>query len=371
MLCEIVKLWRVLIFLLVFSYKLHWIVNGELQVPCFFIFGDSLSDSGNNNNLQTTAKVNYLPYGIDYPGGPSGRFTNGKNVVDVVAEYLGFDHHIPPFASADGQIILQGVNYASGSAGIREETGSHLGQNIHFNQQLQNHQITITRMGDILGNKDAALNQLKQCLYSVGMGSNDYLNNYFMPERYPTSKTYTTPEAYAKALVEQYSTQLMTLYNMGARKIALNGLGHIGCTPYGITKFAESGSPCAANLNQASDLFNGELVGLVNQLNKNLTDAKFIFVNNTSTGKGDPYEVGFTNFTAACCKVREDGQCNPNEDPCPNRQEYVFWDNFHPTEVTNILTAGRTYTSYDPSDVYPVDVRQLALLRLPLANTEV
>lgn len=46
--------------------------------------------------------------------------------VIIIAEYLGFDHHIPSFASANGSIILQGVNYASGSAGIRDETGQHL-----------------------------------------------------------------------------------------------------------------------------------------------------------------------------------------------------------------------------------------------------
>ncbi|KAL2927976.1 hypothetical protein RDABS01_001679 [Bienertia sinuspersici] len=42
--------------------------NNEPKVPCFFIFGDSLSDVGNNNNLNTKAKVNYPPYGIDFCG---------------------------------------------------------------------------------------------------------------------------------------------------------------------------------------------------------------------------------------------------------------------------------------------------------------
>ncbi|KAG5622274.1 hypothetical protein H5410_007492 [Solanum commersonii] len=42
------------------------------------------------------------------------------------AELLGFDHYIPPFASAEGSQILEGVNYASGSAGICNDSGSHL-----------------------------------------------------------------------------------------------------------------------------------------------------------------------------------------------------------------------------------------------------
>lgn len=41
----------------------------------------------------------------------------------IAAEQLGFDNYIPPFATARGMEILKGVNYASGSAGIRNETG--------------------------------------------------------------------------------------------------------------------------------------------------------------------------------------------------------------------------------------------------------
>lgn len=42
------------------------------------------------------------------------------------AELLGFDDYIPPYASARGQTILGGINYASAAAGIREETGQQL-----------------------------------------------------------------------------------------------------------------------------------------------------------------------------------------------------------------------------------------------------
>lgn len=42
------------------------------------------------------------------------------------AELLGFDDYIPPYATARGQDILKGVNFASAAAGIREETGRQL-----------------------------------------------------------------------------------------------------------------------------------------------------------------------------------------------------------------------------------------------------
>ncbi|CAK9139425.1 unnamed protein product [Ilex paraguariensis] len=44
----------------------------------------------------------------------------------VTAELLGFNDYIPPFATARGQDILKGVNYGSGSVGIRDETGQQL-----------------------------------------------------------------------------------------------------------------------------------------------------------------------------------------------------------------------------------------------------
>lgn len=44
----------------------------------------------------------------------------------TTAELLGFKNYIPPFATAMGKDILSGVNYASGSAGILNETGQHL-----------------------------------------------------------------------------------------------------------------------------------------------------------------------------------------------------------------------------------------------------
>lgn len=53
-----------------------------------------------------------------------------------------------------------------------------------------------------------ALNSyLSRCIFYSGMGSNDYLNNYYMPNFYTTSSDFTT-KAYAAALLQDYSRQL-------------------------------------------------------------------------------------------------------------------------------------------------------------------
>lgn len=55
-----------------------------------FIFGDSLTEVGNNNFLQLSlAKSNYPFYGIDYIGGKAtGRFTNGRTIGDIICNRL-------------------------------------------------------------------------------------------------------------------------------------------------------------------------------------------------------------------------------------------------------------------------------------------
>lgn len=56
-------------------------------------------------------------------------------ILCIAAELLGFDGYIPPYATARGQDILRGVNYASAAAGIRSETGRQLVLNLSFSNQ--------------------------------------------------------------------------------------------------------------------------------------------------------------------------------------------------------------------------------------------
>ncbi|CAI0408180.1 unnamed protein product [Linum tenue] len=56
-------------------------------VPTFIIFGDSVSDVGNNNNITTPIKANFLPYGRDFvTHRPTGRFCNGRLAVDFTGK---------------------------------------------------------------------------------------------------------------------------------------------------------------------------------------------------------------------------------------------------------------------------------------------
>ncbi|KAK4769538.1 hypothetical protein SAY86_027688 [Trapa natans] len=319
------------------TFHLHLqVTDKEPQVPCYFIFGDSLADDGNNNDLPTLAKSNYPPYGVDFPEGPTGRFTDGRLIVDIIAQLLGFHGFIPPFANLKGADILKGVNYASAASGIRDESGSQMGQVISMNKQLSNHFAIVSRIAQIMKSYSAANRYLGKCVYTVITGNNDYINNYFMPEVYPTSRIYT-PQQFADVLAKEYSDQLQTLYSFGARKVAVFSAGQIGITPEMIARF---GANSSASIDAVVQLFNDQLPSLVGNLNSQLSGAEFILIDTSDVS----IDTDGVNVADTCCPtVPELGTCVPGSVPCSNRSEYVFFDGFHTTEVVNEAYAKVAY----------------------------
>lgn len=76
-----------------------------------------------------------------------------------------------------------------------------------MDEQLNNHQVTVSSIVSMLGSSQSATEYLNKCFYSVGMGDNDYINNYFQPDYYTSSLLYT-PEQFAKVLIEKFSQQI-------------------------------------------------------------------------------------------------------------------------------------------------------------------
>ena len=90
---------------IMFTSKLFWVVSlislqlllanccsTKSHVPALYVFGDSSVDAGNNNNLNTVAKANKFPYGIDFNNCSTGRFSNGKTFADLIGiSYYYYD----------------------------------------------------------------------------------------------------------------------------------------------------------------------------------------------------------------------------------------------------------------------------------------
>uniref|UniRef100_A0A0D9X3S4 GDSL esterase/lipase n=1 Tax=Leersia perrieri TaxID=77586 RepID=A0A0D9X3S4_9ORYZ len=349
-------------------------------VPALFVFGDSLIDNGNNNNLASFAKANYFPYGIDFAAGPTGRFCNGYTIVDQLAELLGLPL-VPPYSQAQASVQqqLQGVNFASAAAGILDESGGNFVINqsisfflhglinsnagrIPFNKQIDNFEATVEQIGEAIG-KDAAAAMVGRSILFVGLGSNDYLNNYLMPN-YDTRRRYN-PRQFADLLADRYAAQLTRLYKAGARKFVVAGVGSMGCIPNVLAQSVES--RCSPEVDDMIIPFNANVRATLRRLAGDLPAARMVFLDNYGVFKailGDPAAYGFAVVDRGCCGIgRNSGQvtCLPFMPPCDDRDRYLFWDAFHPTAAVNVLIAREAF--YGGADVVsPINVRRLAAL---------
>ncbi|KAG2587622.1 GDSL esterase/lipase At1g33811-like [Panicum virgatum] len=393
--------------------------------PCMYVFGDSLVDNGNNNGILSLARANYRPYGIDFREGPPGRFTNGRTMVDFLSDMLGLRPPlVPPYATARPADLPRGANFASGASGILAETGNNLGGHYPLSEQVEHFRAAVGAMGNasaFRGNATRLAEHLGRCIFFVGMGSNDYLNNYFMPGYYDTAQRYG-PRDYAALLLQGYAAQLAALYGLGARKFVVAGVGQIGCIPYELARMNSDNQPsvgsedisisigiggggggvwssptssntsgsggggvsgnakptppdgagaCNETINSAIAIYNRGLLAMVKRFNGRggqLRGARLVFLDTVQSGTdlaANAAAHGFTVLDRGCCGVgRNNGQitCLPLQRPCDDRSAYLFWDAFHPTEAVNRIYAAKAFGSNNTAEVYPINVSQLAAL---------
>ncbi|KAG9448607.1 hypothetical protein H6P81_008572 [Aristolochia fimbriata] len=333
--------------------------------PAMFIFGDSLIDDGNNNFIPSLARANYQPYGIDF-GFPSGRFCNGLTVVDYGAQLLGLPF-TPPYLSptSKGAKILTGINYASAAAGILDETGKHYGGRVSFNGQLALFEKTVALdLGLLFPNQEALNQYLSKSIFVINVGSNDYINNYLLPKIYASPHVYNR-EAFADLLISTYSLQLSKLYKLGARKMLLVGIGALGCIPSQLA-MVNGNDSCVERVNYLVSAFNERLQQkLIPSLNSSLPGSYFVYHDVYSVFSDivhNPSKYGFTVANKACCGNGRYGgtvSCLPMQVPCLNRDEYVFWDSFHPTQAVNAIVARSCY-SQGATNCHPFSAYELA-----------
>nr|GEX20836.1 hypothetical protein [Tanacetum cinerariifolium] len=77
------------------------ILPKDTNVSAFLAFGDSFVDQGNNNYVTTLAKADVPPYEKDFMGGkPTGRFSNGKTVADLLGSQPTINGYTAPRVAA-------------------------------------------------------------------------------------------------------------------------------------------------------------------------------------------------------------------------------------------------------------------------------
>ncbi|KAH7529064.1 hypothetical protein FEM48_Zijuj05G0144500 [Ziziphus jujuba var. spinosa] len=309
-----------------------------------FIFGDSLSDVGNNMHLsRSLAQANLPWYGIDFGNGlPNGRFCNGRTVSDIIGDRLGLPRP-PAFLdpSLTEDIILEnGVNFASGGGGILNETGGYFIQRLSLYKQIELFQGVQEMIRSKIG-KEAAEKFFQGARYVAALGSNDFINNYLMPV-YRDSWSYND-QTFVDYLTETLRSQLKLLHKLGARKLMVFGLGPMGCIP--LQRVLSTSGDCQDRANKLALSFNKAASKVLNDLSNSLPNASFQF--------GDAYDVvndvisnpsnyGFSNADSPCCsfgRIRPALTCVPASSLCTDRSKYVFWDEYHPSDSANEIIA--------------------------------
>ncbi|XP_061368611.1 GDSL esterase/lipase At4g28780-like [Gastrolobium bilobum] len=306
-------------------------------VRAFFVFGDSLVDSGNNNYLPTTARADSPPYGIDYPTRrPTGRFSNGFNLPDLISQHIGSEPTLSYLSpQLTGQKLLIGANFASAGIGILNDTGVQFVGIIRMFQQFALFQQYQQRLSAEVG-AGKAKKIVNGALVLITVGGNDFVNNYFVTPVSARSRQFTVPQ-FCRYLISEYRKILMRLFELGARRVLVTGAGPLGCVPSQLATRSTNGE-CVVELQQAALTFNSLLVQLITQLNTNVGSDVFVAVNAFQMNMNfitNPEKFGFITSKVACCgqgRFNGVGVCNSLSNLCPNRDVYAFWDPYHPTQ---------------------------------------
>ncbi|CAH9113510.1 unnamed protein product [Cuscuta epithymum] len=106
-----------------------------------FVFGDSYADTGNNWPATNDSTSWSEPYGMTFPGKPSGRWSDGCVLTDYIASHLGIES---PQAyelwkgGGEAQNPQNGMNFAYGGTGVFNTSvnGPNLTTQINSLQQL-------------------------------------------------------------------------------------------------------------------------------------------------------------------------------------------------------------------------------------------
>ncbi|KAK6777257.1 hypothetical protein RDI58_023974 [Solanum bulbocastanum] len=314
-------------------------------VSAIFIFGDSTADPGNNNYISTPFKSNFSPYGKDFLNHvPTGRFTNGMLANDFIARYVGVKEYVPPYLDQSLSIeeLKTGVSFASAATGFDPLTPK-ISNVISLSKQIEYFKEYQEKMKAAIG-KEQTQNLIKEALFIISAGTNDFVVNYnTLPIR---SKSYTL-STYTDFLLQHVQLFLQKLVDQGARRIGMVGLPPMGCLPIVITLHSDdafSKRNCVEFYSSIARDYNSKLQNKLNGVQIKFANLGSRFAYLDIYGPlmdmivGHKYDFEKANY--GCCGtglVEGAFLCNPSSYVCKNASKYVFWDSIHPTEKTYYL----------------------------------
>jgi phospholipase/lecithinase/hemolysin len=280
-----------------------------------FVFGDSLSDTGNNYALSQSL---IPPEPFYY----QGRLTNGLNWVDYLSQDLGLN--LTNYAELNPNISIpkDGINFAFGGAKTgTENLGNPPFPFLGVEQQIDAYQ-------NLLAGKKAKSNSL----HLIMAGGNDYIGGM------------TNPQESVSNLVNAVTE----LASVGARDVVVFNMPDLGKTPLGLSQ----GSLVSSQLSALSQVHNALLAKSLAGLSEQLPQTKitsFDLYGLFNSIQLNPAAFGYKNVTDNCTGISFPNVSQANvsgwqacssaiaQDP----KAFLFYDDQHPTTTTNALLADR------------------------------
>ncbi|XP_073065516.1 GDSL esterase/lipase At1g28570-like isoform X2 [Primulina eburnea] len=271
---------------LILLFSLPAISSYQSTSGCFesiISFGDSLADTGNRLRLGgsnvSSLPCSRLPYGETFFHHPTGRYSNGRLVVDFIAESLGLPL-VEPYVGGLNPIFGKGVNFAVAGAtvldheylekmGIYPETNASLGVQMAWFKQF-------------LATLEDGKRFVRNSLILLGeIGGNDYN----VPLVMKMGMNLETLRSLAPAVVNYIGLTLQELIKLGARRVLVPGNFPIGCFPVFLTayfsdeeNYLDPETGCINWLNELSTYHNQLLHKELNRIQKLYPRTSIIYV---------------------------------------------------------------------------------------------
>ncbi|KAH0943685.1 hypothetical protein HID58_003322 [Brassica napus] len=321
--------------------------KGNTTVPALIVLGDSIMDTGNNNDIPTLLKSNFPPYGKEFPGGiPTGRFSDGKVPSDIIANTLGIAKTIPPYLGSKlkPNDLLKGVIFASGGSGYDPLT-SKLLSIIPMSDQLQYFQEYLSKIKQHFGEEKVKF-ILEKSVFLVVASSND------LGETYWARSLEYSRNAYAEYLAYLASEFIKKLSGLGAKKIGVFSAVPVGCVPAQRTLFGGFKRECYETLNKMAIHFNSKLSSSMDALQKQLP-SKLVYIDIYETLHDimkNSSKYGFKVADKGCCgtgRIALAVLCNKlTPFTCSDPSTHVFFDSYHPTEKAYQIITDKLMKKY-------------------------
>ncbi|XP_031399607.1 GDSL lipase-like isoform X1 [Punica granatum] len=330
------------------------------QKTLLFIFGDSLFDAGNNKYVRTTTYLQY-PYGFTYFTHATGRICDGRIVPDMIAELANLPF-IPP-SMQPGANFSYGANFACVGATVLDSyaTGNSSKETVTLREQMSQFIELAKKLNATLGPSRAKA-ILSKSVYVFSMGGDDYLQYYDEFTDEGRSPTLSEQQQQVNAVIGNLTEALMELYEEGARKIAFQNVGPMGCLPF----LASNGS-CVQALLTMPILHNKQLYEALTSLAERLEGFKFSvfdYFPSLLDRMQHPSDYGFEVGSTPCYYSSSNGYRGMGLDAtgdttlCKYPSAFLLFDDGHTTQCANEQLTSLFWNG-DASVTRPYNLKQL------------